>query len=74
MTKNIKDTIKKLYQEESLDDHSEQCKIIRSQINDLIKKAKLHYKSRTLDKMSENMKQPGKVLKLCLTWIYQHLT
>ena len=63
-------TIKKLYQAESLDDNSEQCKIIRCRINNLIKETKLHYESRTLDKMSENMKQPGKVLKLCLTWIY----
>ena len=70
MTKNIKDTIKKLYQAESLDDNSEQCKIIRCRINNLIKETKLHYESRTLDKMSENMKQPGKVSKLCLTWIY----
>ena len=76
MTKNIKDTIEKLYQAESLDDNSEQCKIIQSQINNLIKEAKLHYKSKTLDKMSENMKAAWKGIKAMshLDIPTQHLT
>ena len=63
MTKDIKDNIKKLYQAKSLDNNSEQCKIIQNRINDLIKEAKLHYKSKTLDKMSENMKAAWKGIK-----------
>ena len=56
MTRDIKEAIKKLYQAKFQDNDPEQCKIITKHINDLIKEAKLLYKSKTLDKMSTNMK------------------
>ena len=62
MTKDIKESIKKLY-DSKLQGTDEQYKSTQKNVNNIIKQAKFQYKSKTLDKMSTNMKAAWKGIK-----------